>query len=612
MNGGFMGKFLWVNLTTGAIEVEKPDISLYKDYLGGYGIGDKILYEKLKPGIDPLGPENILAYLPGLLTGTGALVASRFMVVSKSPLTGGIGDANCGGHIGAEMKKAGFDGIYFTGQSEKPVYLYITDDHAELRDATSYWGMTTYETEEALREVTDPKARVSAIGPAGERMSLLAAIVTEKGNVAARSGLGAVMGSKKLKAVVVKGSQKVKIADEEAFKAARAKYTPEFKEGMGKLLRDFGTAAFYEGSVESADAPIKNWGGVPSDYPNAAKCGAEALKEITVKKTPCTGCPAGCARLIQPKYTDEQIKTIQYESQGAFGSMCLVDDLESMVKANDYCNRYGTDTISVGAACAFAIECFENGLLTLEQTDGLELKWGNGPAMAELARRICMRETWLGELLADGTLKATEQIPGSFEYAMQIGGQELPMHDQRLTYGLYTMYLAEPTPGKHTQGTEDYAPPQIPMPEYDPAGQADRGASHKMIEDFAHVVDALGFCLFTNIFILPYTSAEDFLNAVTGEKYTFEDLLKIGDRISMLRHAFNPREGIKFTDRKVPKRLLKAPEKEGPLQGVVLDHDQLIGDYLKDSGLDPVTLKPKKERLLALGLDNVASELYPE
>ena len=178
MKGGMMGKFLWVNLATGQIDVEKPDMSLYKDYLGGYGIGDKVLYEKLEPGIDPLGPENILAYLTGLLTGTGSLVSSRFMIVAKSPLTGGIGDANCGGHIGSELKKTGFDGIYFTGQSEKPVYLYVTDDAAELRDATEYWGMTTYETEEKLREVTDPKARVSAIGPAGERMSLLAAIVT--------------------------------------------------------------------------------------------------------------------------------------------------------------------------------------------------------------------------------------------------------------------------------------------------------------------------------------------------------------------------------------------------------------------------------------------------
>ncbi|MCL1976425.1 MAG: aldehyde ferredoxin oxidoreductase family protein [Firmicutes bacterium] len=604
MKGGFCGKFLWVNLTTGAIDVEYPDISLYRQYLGGYGIGDKFLFERLKPGVDPLGEDNILGFLPGILTGSGALVASRHMVVGKSPLTGTIGDANCGGFIGIEIKKAGYDGILFNGKAERPVYLFVNDEVVEIRDASAYWGLDTYATEDQLRKATKAKAKVSCIGPGGEQLSLLAGIVTEKGNVAARSGLGAVMGSKKLKALVVCGSKNIAVAEPETLKQLRKKYMPVCtdKEGMGGLMNDLGTAAFYAGAVESADAPIKNWNGAPEDYPNFAKTGGEALKEIAVKGLGCGGCPIACGKLILAEHSAQPIRTVQYESIGAFGSMCLVDDIQQITKANDLCNRYGLDTISVGAACAFAMECYENNLLNDEQTDGLVLKWGNGPAMADLTEKICRREGYLGKLLADGVYRASLHIPGSFEYGMQIGGQELPMHDQRLTPDLFTMYCCEATPGRHTQGTTAYAPPDMPLPEQ-------QGAAHKMMEDFAHVIDACGFCLFPNIFMLSYKSCEEFLHAVTGESFSFAELLTIGNRISLLRHAFNAREGMNLHKRQVPKRLLGGLN-AGPLADIYLNHEQLIEEYLQESGLDKSTGIPKKENLISAGLVDVAIQLY--
>jgi len=604
MKGGFCGKFLWVNLTDGSISVEYPDISLYRRYLGGYGIGDKILFDRLKPGIDPLGADNILGFLPGLLTGSGALVASRHMVVGKSPLTGGIGDANCGGFMGAEIKKAGYDGIFFCGRAANPVYLYVNDSHAEIREAAAYWGLDTYDTEDKLREATDSKARVSCIGPGGERLSLLAAIVTEKGNVAARSGLGAVMGSKNLKAVVVRGSGSIPVADAEMLKSLRQKYLPVCtdKEGMGGLMNALGTAAFYEGAVESADAPIKNWGGAPEDFPAYARSGAQALKDMVVKTVGCGGCPISCGKLIQPDYSPVAVRTVQYESIAAFGAMCLVDDVQQIAKANDLCNRYGMDTISVGAACAYAMECYENGLLSAAQTDGLKLRWGDAAAMSALVEKVCKREGYLGSLLADGVYKASAAIAGSGAYAMHIGGQELPMHDQRLTADLFTMYYTEATPGRHTQGTAAYAPPDMPLPEH-------AGAAHKMMEDFAHVVDSCGFCLFPNIFMLSYKSCEEFLTAVTGGQFTFWELLQIGNRISLLRHAFNVREGLKFSARHIPRRLLGGLSC-GPLSGVELDTEQLIGAYMEKSGLDAASCAPQKEKLLAAGLDYAAAQLY--
>jgi len=606
MAGGYMGQIAVVDLTDGAIRMEMPDEQYCRDYLGGYGFGVEKLLREMSPGIDPLGPENILGFVSGPLTGTGALIAPRCMVMGKSPLTGGWGDANCGGYFGTELKRAGFDGIFVRGAASGPVYLLMEEGRVEIRDGAALWGLDTFQTEDQLRQLHGEKARVLSIGPAGEMMSLISAIITEKGNAAARSGLAAVMGAKKLKAIVVRGSMEIPVADPEALKEARKKYLPQLKEGFAKLLTDYGTAGCMDSAVETGDAPVKNWAGVGVvDFPHADRIAGEAFKAIREKKVGCFKCPIACGSLVRSQWEGEtaaKVRTVQYETLGAFGSMCLNDDLPSILRCNEICNRYGMDTISAGAIVAFAIECFENGLLSLAETDGLELRWGDGAAIVALTEKMAKREG-IGALLADGSKNAAEKIGGgAMEYAMQIGGQELPMHDQRLMPGLLTTYISDATPGRHTQGSEAYVPPGLDVPPYDEGGQAGRGRAHKLLADLNHVVDCGGLCLF-GFFCIDVNSVTDFYRAVTGWQTSLEELLLSGERISHLRHLFNLREGIDFRHHHIPKRLLGLPPlPAGPTAGVTLERDLLLEDYIQAMQWDPQTLQPDPQVCQSLSL----------
>jgi len=612
---GYVGKLLFIDLTAGEIKEEKLDEVLCRDYLGGYGFGVKILYDRLKPGIDPLGPENVLGFITGALTGTGALITPRFMVVGKSPLTGGWGEANCGGFFGPELKKAGFDGIFVSGCADMPVYLLIDDGKVEICQAASIWGKDTYETEDTLKNQY-PGSRVLSIGPAGEKCSLISAMITEKGNAAARSGLGAVMGSKKLKALVVRGNGEIPIHDQEALKAVRKKYLPSLKEDFPSALREYGTAGDLETLVEIGDTPVKNWSGVGVlDFPNADKIGGKALAERQVKNAPCFGCGISCGNWV--KGQDESgreklVRTVQYETLGAFGPLCLNEDLDSIIEANDICNRYGIDTISTGGIVAFAIECFENGLITTKETGGLELRWGNSQAIIRLTELIAKREG-IGAILADGCKLAAEKMgKNAKDFAMQIGGQELPMHDQRLFPGLTALYWTDATPGRHTQGTETWMPPGLETPAFDSKEQAGRGEVHKLLADIHHVMDCGGFCLFS-YFCLDINNIIESWNAVTGWNVDLKKLLIAGERISYLRHAFNLREGISFMNYNFPKRLLGVPPlPAGPTAGVTLQADVLLGDYLKAMEWDEKTLYPSRKKLDQLGLEKVIKDFYPE
>lgn len=616
MTGGYAGKLLFVELSTKKFREEPLEEEFCRNYLGGYGFGEKILYESMKPGIDPLGPENILGVFTGPLTGTGALISPRFMVVGKSPLTGGWGDANCGGHFGPALKKSGYDGIVFNGIAPHPVVLVIDEGKVEIRDASDLWGRDTYETEDSLRESLGQDTRVICIGPAGEKLSLLSAIITEKGSAAARSGLGAVMGSKKIKAIAVRGKGKIPVHDEAALREVRRKYMPQLKEEYPVGLGEYGTAGDLETLVEIGDTPVKNWGGVGVvDFPNAAKIGGQVLKDLRVKKCACFGCPIGCQNYVKITDGDGQEKlvhTVQYETVGAFGPMCLNDDLDSIIEANYICNLYGVDTISVGAAVAFAIECFEEGLLSIKDTEGLELRWGNSEAIVRLTEKIALREG-IGELFADGTKLAAEKIGGkALDLAMQIGGQELPMHDQRLSPGLLTTYWSDPTPGRHTQGSETYIPPALELPEYDPDAQAGRGEVHKLLADLNRVIDCGGLCIF-GFFNTDVQNVVDSYRAVTGWDVDLKDLLAAAERISHLRHAFNLREGINFLEYRVPKRLMGIPPlPAGPTEGVTLDAKTLLKDFIAAMDWDPVTLVPSRKKLEAFGLTQVLKDFYPD
>jgi aldehyde:ferredoxin oxidoreductase len=594
---GYTGKILWVDLTTGNIKIETPDDQLYKDFIGGYGLGAKILYDRMKPKADPLGPDNILGFITGPFTGTNIPSGARYAAVAKSPITGGWGDANSGGFFGPYLKFAGFDGVFFTGISKKPVYLLIDEGKAEIKDAGHLWSKDAYETEETMEVEYGKNSRVACIGPAGEKMSLIAAIMTDKGSAAGRSGLGAVMGSKKLKAVVARGTMPVNVADKDAVLVLRKQHIQELS-APGPMnmesLHKYGTSAMTASSAHSGDTPVKNWGGVGvKDLPDVEGLKAEVLAGYVEKLGGCWHCPVACKAILKEgkeyKYA-AGIRRPEYETQGTFGAMCLNNNTESINKANDICNRYGLDTISAGTTIAFAIECYENGIITKKDTDGIELKWGNHKAIVAMTEKMAKREG-IGEKLADGVKVAAQKIgKGAEKFAVHVGGQEVGMHDPKLAFmGEFAAarYQMDATPGRHTQS-------------FGPAGAS------------THIVNASGLCMIGFGFGAGPARLVDFWNAVTGLKYTLDDIIKAGERIGVIRHLFNLREGINELNWKPHPRIIgDPPQKEGPLAGVTADIEHQIYWCLGHLDWQKDTTKPNKQKLLELGMPDIAEELWP-
>jgi aldehyde:ferredoxin oxidoreductase len=357
-----------------------------------------LIWDWQPPGLAPLNPQSTLGFITGPLTGTPALIGSRYMVVGKSPLTGTWGDANSGGYFGPHMKFAGVDGVFFQGQAEDPVYLLIDDGRAEIRDARRLWGLDTVETEEQLKAELGRQTEVTCIGPAGERMSLISGFINNKGRAAGRSGLGAVAGAKKLKAIAVRGNREVPLAYPERVMELRRRYLEELKGPLVEYYRTYGTCGGVEGATACGDAPVKNWKGAgPVDFPTAGKISDNNVVRYQYQRFACWHCPLGCGGLVQVNegpYAVEGHKP-EYETLTAFGTMTLIDNVEAIIKANDLCNRYGLDTISAGVTIAFAMECYEQGLLTREDTGGLELTWGNAAAMLTLLEKMGKRGNYL-------------------------------------------------------------------------------------------------------------------------------------------------------------------------------------------------------------------------
>jgi len=614
-----MGKILMVDLTHQTISVETPGDDVYLKYLGGYGLGAYYLYKLQKPGIEALGPENHLGFFTGILTGTPALSGNRYVVVGKSPRTGTWGDANSGGTFGPAMKAAGFDGVIFRGISAKPVYLLLDRGQAQLLPADTWWGLDTNDLEDQVKQQYGKEAGVACIGPAGERMSLMAAVINDKGRAAARSGLGAVMGSKRLKAVVAVGDLSVTLADPEGMKRAIAKYREGMKEqGMYKVLNQYGTAGITAGACVSADTPIKNWGGSPDDFPGVKSISDDSVLLIQKRKYACWRCAIACGGETEVKegpFQSDGHKP-EYETLGAFGTMCLNDNLASINRCNEICNRQGLDTISTACTVAFAIECYENGVITDKDTGGIPLKWGNAEAVVEITRQIG-DGVGFGKVLADGSRLAAERIGrGAERYAMQIGGEEVPMHDPRLNPGLATSYKMDATPGRHTQlsawtAEAQFAPPGLitePVERYKVEG---KGRMHQIISAHHHASASAGVCMFAWV-CLPPDCVPDLLTCVTGHKFTVDDVEKTGNRIAALRIGFNLREGVRNIDIEIPGRIVgKPPLEKGPVAGVTVDVDRQVHDYLEAMGWDVQTGVPRRETLLALELDFVAADLHP-
>jgi aldehyde:ferredoxin oxidoreductase len=614
MARGYMGELLNIDLTTGTFEVEELDEQLCHDYIGGYGLGAKLIYDRMPAGVDPLGPQAILGFLTGPLTGTPALIGSRFIVVGKSPKTHTWGDANCGGFFGAALKKAGYDGLLFKGISAKPVYLYIDEGECVLLDANDLWGMNVSELEDTLLERHGQDVQVVSIGPAGEKVSLLAAIMNDKERAAGRSGLGAVMGSKRLKAIVVRGGMTIPMYDTKKINTIRRDYLRQ-KMGFYDTLHKFGTAGITADSALSGDSPVKNWGGAGTiDFPleKAKKISDDAVIAVKdYRPYACSSCVIGCGGRMRQntgpyalQYNESIGHKPEYETLCMLGTNLLNDDLPSIIRINEICNATGIDTISLGGVLGYVIECYENGLLTKQDLDGLEMTWGNADTIVEMSRKIAEREG-VGDILADGVWKAWEHFGKiGTEYAIHIQGEELPAHDPRFTPGLAATYYLTSTPGRHTQGGELLGPPaglQLdPVDKYNYGGQAN---NHYKLVASMDVSQAAGLCMFGYL-SFPYHALHEQLSAVTGWDFDDQAILKTGERIYTMRHLFNLREGHNPLTRNVPGRMIGDPPlTEGNVKNVTVDLKLLLSELLKVLDWDPVTSVPSDARLHELGLD---------
>lgn len=659
----YMGKILWVDLTRGEFRDEEIGEEVYQRFLSGYGLAAKVIFEKQPAGVDPLGPDNIFGVVNGLLTLTGSLFTGRWMVVGKSPLTGGWGDANCGGSFAPALKRTGYDGIFFTGQSENPVYLLIDGDKKELVDAAEYWGRDAIETEDALIEKHGKRFKAAVIGSGGENLSRISGVVTDRGRIAARSGLGAVMGSKKLKALCLAGKTKVEVHDREkmlelrntfARKLDRDKFLDaiffgKFMGLLGKLqkhmgaqmamagelfkidLRIWGTSGLTAMCAENGDAPIKNSAGDGYDFPafkKAVHIGDNAVKKYQQKRYKCYSCPLGCGgtcRVDDGPYPIGETHKPEYETLCALGSLLLTDDLPALFKANEMLNRAGIDSISCGVTIAWAIEAFEKGALSEADTDGLKPVWGDGETMLAMVEKI-IRGEGIGKLLMNGVKVASEKTgQGSEAYAIHAGGQELPMHDPRFDAGFGMAYENEPTPGRHTIASYTYIDlmnlstktkqmPKRPIIHslHERYATEDKGRTQSIVSAYTDILNGVGMCLF-GAGVGGDPPLVEWINAATGWEMDFEEYLEIGRRIKTLRQAFNAREGIRPKQTRMTDRARGNPPLErGANKGITPDFDTLGDDYYTAMGWNRETGKPLPETLDHLGLNQVKTDLYPE
>lgn len=611
---GIQGKILNVHLSTRKIEAESLPEETYRRYLGGYGLGARLLFDRIPVTAEPLGPDNILGLMPGVLTGT-PLFGNRFQAVGKTPKTGGWGDSNCGGDFGPVLKHSGWDGLLFSGMADKPVYLLIEDEKAELRDAGDLWGMDAIAVEKELKARHGKRAAVACIGPAGEIRSYMAGICNEHGRLAGRSGLGGVMGSKKVKAVVVQASRKILAQDKDVLALVRSSINELGP--MANFFRSYGTTGITSVSAMTGDSPVRNWGGAGVvDFLQAQDLKGDNFNAKMKGHYACWHCPIACGAESyaseNPQYPyPEDTHRAEYETACAFGTSTLTGDIDYLQYANHLCNIYGLDTIAAGATVAFAVECFENGLITKEDTDGLELRWGNAPVMIEFLHKIVKREG-VGELFADGVRSAAEKIgPKSEPFAMDVAGEELPMHDPKLQAEYFATYKLDPTPARHTlYNGRPTDPWGVPAPPSNPRQASGRGPHHKGASEYMHVVNSVGFCMFT-AFGGPNHRIPEWVNAVTGWDTTLPEMLKTGERIANLRMAFHVLHGDNPVQRRVPGRMVGNPPLEaGPHSGYTMDTETLEREFLEACDWDRQTCRPSRAKLEELGLKDVADVLY--
>lgn len=637
-----------------------PD-QVYEMLLSGVGLGAYVLYNRIPAGADPLGQENILGFVSGLLTGTPSMVTGRWMVVCKSPLTGGWGDANCGGNLSPAIKKCGYDGIFFSGISKEPVYLYVGDQGAELRSATHVWGQDAITAEETLIQENTKKKKpaVAVIGTSGEKLSLISGVCNDGGRIAARSGVGAVMGSKRLKAVVLAGTKPIGCQDPKAMKAISKEMADLVNKknifdlvpgsllpvlskvlaGMKKagpmdgitstmLMKRWGTIMTNMLGAVNGDTPIKNWSGSVKDFPRShyKNLNPDLILKTEVRKYHCYSCNIGCGGIVDASKATKgefgHTHKPEYETCAVFGSLLLNKDLDSIYYINELLNRAGMDIISAGGTVAFAIECYEKGLINREMTDGLELTWGNSEAIILLVKKMIARDG-IGDLLADGSkVAATKLGVLNDPVFVTAGGQEPGMHDPRMDPILGIHFSADPTPGRHTIGGAQYFNQSslweqvswVPNPgsylkseEYIPTEKlALKSVANSCYKE---LTDGAGGCLFSMMMGINNWKIFEWLNAATGWEKTPDEYMEIGKRIQTMRQLFNVKHGIDPISFKMSARIAGTPPlQEGPNKGKTVPIEEMMHLHWKVFGWDENTGVPTATTISQLSLNTLIEQ----
>lgn len=650
MTRPYRGIVLWVDLTTGITTEEEIPEPVYRQVLSGLGLAAYLLYREIPARADPFGPDNILAFASGVLVGTDSLFSGRWVVAGKSPLTGTWGEANCGGTLAAAIKRCGYDAILLRGTSPQPVVLHVHDRHARLLPAGELWGADTIETDRHLRRQF-PQASVACIGPAGEKRSLIAAICNDSGRLAARSGLGAVMGAKQVKALVLQGSHTIGVEQPQAMRRWTkhayhwTKLTMPLPPGkvtrfVGTLmrvlplawrqdgmlykwlLRRWGTISMNQISVEMGDAPVKNWRGTNEDFPpqRSARIDPDRITTLQTKRYHCRSCPLACGGIVEHHQVGQSHKP-EYETVMAWGGLLLNDDLDSIFVINELLNRAGMDSISAGAAVAFALECAEKGLFTAEELSDLDLRWGNAAAIRAVVEQMIERRG-IGALLADGSKAAAGHLrrrgqPEAAEYAVHAGGQELAMHDGRNDPGFALHAVVEPMPGRHTNGSHLYYEmfqlwrklPQL----HRPPALYRKDRKYRAVEElareavacsrFSQILNGAGLCLFGAFMGVHRLPVFEWLNAAAGWSFTPQEYMEIGGRIQTIKQQFNAREGIPLRHTINPRALGLPPQKRGANRARTIDMDALVHAYWRESGWNPQTGLPGDANAVDLTVD---------
>jgi len=621
MIGGTYGKLLHVDLTTGRIQVESLPDEVYRLLAGGRALVAYLLLRDLPQGADPLGPENLLIFAPGVMQGTNFPGAGRHGVGGKSPLTGVLGSSEVGGWWGHEFKRTGFDALVVSGRAASPVYLWIHDGEAEIRPAGGLWGLDTGPAQAAIRRELGDRVRVAQIGPAGENGVRYAAIMHDVNRAAGRNGLGAVMGSKNLKAVAVRGTRNVPIADRKRVTAVARWLGENYRKEMAWATSPTGrgTQDGLTGLAAVGGLPTRNFGVAVFEHPELLS--GERNYEMFLKgRDTCHGCPVACKQVFQNEDEDPYRRLdpvyggAEYEAMGAFGSSCGVEDNLAVLKANELANAYGLDAISTGMSIAFAMECFENGLLTTAETGGLEYRWGDGALLVRSVEMIAGRQGF-GDFLAEGVARMAARIgPAAEPFNVTVRRQELPMHEPRLKPALGAGYAVAPVGADHQMNMHDtaYLRPagmrRVNSALAEPLPPLDRAAldENKSIVfyhelNWSHFLDCALICQF---YCYDYAQMAEAMSGVTGVEYGIHDILAIGERAQALSRLLNLREGSGAEEDRLPRRGMTAFE-AGPLAGSGISDEDFawfLRRFYERMGWDPETGEPARQRLEALGI----------